>query len=646
MLSPKKAIKDKAMPKFRLSINKLPYFIISIIILFSFIGGCQTQTVMPSPTITPLAQDVLPEPTLAEPTATTPPETDTISKIQGASHISPLRSLLVSDVTGVVTVVKSDGFYMQSITPDDDPDTSEGLFVFTEWIPSARVGDEVAVSGRVDEFVPGGGYGNLSQTRIKDPEVEILSRGNELPQPTIIGENGRIPPTEIIDDDTNGYISGKGEFDPENDGIDFYESLESMLVQVNNAVVVGPTNAYKEIVVLPDGGKNVGLRTPRGGIVIQVDDFNPERIILDDLLVETPFVQVGDYAEEPIIGVMDFDFGNFKFLITERVNFVSGNLAPENPLTAPDEDLLRIVSYNVLNLSAVETRRIAILADQIVNQMASPDIIGLQEIQDNDGTGFSTAEADLTYQGIIDGILELGGPRYGYIDIAPIPEADGGAPAGNIRTGFLYRLDRGLTLASAPYGDAKTAVEIQDISGRPTLSLNPGRIDPTNPAFYDSRKPLVVTFLYKGEPLFIINTHFVSKGPDRDLFGEFQPPLLDSEVPRLEQAQIVHDFVAEILSIDPEARVVVLGDMNDFYFSPPIDLLEGEILNNLIETLPPEERYSYIYDGNSQTLDQILASVGMMRGLVFMDVLHINSEFDYNTRFSDHDPLIATFSLP
>jgi predicted extracellular nuclease len=278
--------------------------------------------------------------------------------------------------------------------------------------------------------------------------------------------------------------------------------------------------------------------------------------------------------------------------------------------------------------------------------MAAPDIIGLQEIQDNDGTGFATAEADQTYQGIIDAILNLGGPPYGFVDIAPIPEADGGAPAGNIRVGFLYRLDRGLSLATAPYGDAKTPVEIRDNRGVPTLSLNPGRIDPTNPAFYDSRKPLVATFLYQGEPLFVINTHFASKGPDRDLFGEFQPPLLDSEAPRMDQAQVVHDFVADLLSIDPGARVVVLGDMNDFYFSPPIDLLEGEILLNLIETLPLEERYSYIYDGNSQTLDQMLASQGMMSGLVSMDVLHINSEWDYESRFSDHDPLIATFSLP
>ena len=114
----------------------------------------------------------------------------------------------------------------------------------------------------------------------------------------------------------------------------------------------------------------------------------------------------------------------------------------------------------------------------------------------------------------------------------------------------------------------------------------------------------------------------------------------------MDQCQVVHDFVADLLSIEPDARVVVLGDMNDFYFSPPIDLLEGEILQNLIETLPLEERYSYIYDGNSQTLDQMLASEGMMNGFVSMDILHINSEWDYESHFSDHDPLIATFNLP
>ncbi len=621
------------------------YMMIAAVFSISLFVGCQRQTPQATPLVT--TEAVSPEPTSAEvePSPTPAPVGETIAQIQGAGHVSPFRSLMVSDVSGVVTVVKSDGFWMQSVEPDDDPATSEGLFVYTERIPSVRVGDDILVSGRVEEYTPGGGYGNLATTRIKNPEVEVLSQGNTLPDPAIIGQGGRIPPTQIIDDDTNGFISKNTPFDPENDGIDFYESFEGMLVQVNNAVVVGPTNAYKEIVLLADSGQDASVLTPRGGIVVQADDFNPERIILDDLLNETPFVNVGDHSEAPIIGVMDYDYGNYKLLITEDVHFTSGDLEPEDALQPVGEGQLRVVSYNVLNLPAVEARRVAYLASQIVNKLASPDIIALQEIQDNDGVGFDTISADQTYQGIIDQISEMGGPPYGYVDIDPISGADGGAPGGNIRQGFLYRLDRGLSLASAPHGDAKTPVEVSDQAGSPIMSLNPGRIEPGDPAFYASRKPLVVTFLVNGEPLFLINNHFVSKGADRDLFGEFQPPLLDSELIRLEQAQIVHDFVVQILEIDPEARVIVLGDLNDFQFSASIDLLEGDILQNLVETLPVDERYSYIYDGNSQTLDQILISEGLLPNLLTMDILHINSEFDYNSRFSDHDPLVATFEI-
>jgi predicted extracellular nuclease len=188
-------------------------------------------------------------------------------------------------------------------------------------------------------------------------------------------------------------------------------------------------------------------------------------------------------------------------------------------------------------------------------------------------------------------------------------------------------------------------VEILDVGGAPTPSLNPGRVDPNNPAFYSSRRPLLLTFDFRGERLFLINNHFVSKGGDRALFGEFQPPVLDSEVQRLEQAQAVHDFVAGILAIDPEARVIVMGDLNDFQFSNPINLLEGEILQNMVETLPIPEQYSYIYDGNSQVLDHILVSEALSHHLVGLDILHLNCEFASNTRFSDHDPLIATFEF-
>jgi len=619
------------------------WFFLFGLFLILFLNSCQRQT----PTTLPTAEET---PTEASPTEQSDPieesQSITIAQIQALEHISPYRNQDVFEVRGIVTVEKSDGFYMQSPTPDDDPGTSEGIFVYTEFVPSVDPGDEVLVDGTIEEMIPGGGYGNLSITQIRNPEVEVISSGNDLPEPTIIGVGGRRQPTEIIDDDTNGFVSDDVLFDPEFDGLDFYESLESMLVQVNDAVVVGPTNQYKEIVVLADRGVNASILSPRGGIVIRENDFNPERIMIDDKLGETPFVNVGDMALESIIGVMDYDFGFYKIQVTSEVEFKSGQLEPESPIDAADNGLLRIASYNILNLSAMEPSRIAVLADQIVNQMGSPDIIGLQEIQDNDGSeGQDAISADLTYEGIINAILDLGGPRYYYVDIDPIPGSDGGIPLGNIRQGFLYRMDSGLQLAEAPAGEAKDPVEIVENNGIPVLTLNPGRIEPRDPAFYSSRKPLVVTFIYNDEPLFIINNHLNSKGGDRALFGEFQPPILDSELQRIEQTQILHDFIAELLAVNPESRVVVLGDLNDFQFSNPLKILAGDHLENLIQTLPPEEQYTYIYEGNSQALDHILVSNSLAEELLSVEILHINSEFEYTNRFSDHDPVIATFDL-
>jgi predicted extracellular nuclease len=461
-----------------------------------------------------------------------------------------------------------------------------------------------------------------------------------------VGEGGRIPPDTVIDNDTNGIVSKETPFDPEQDGLDFYESLEGMRIQINQALVIGPTNAYKEIVVVGDMGAHAGLFTPQGGLVLREEDANPERIILDDRLAETPFVDIGDYSEDPIVGVVDYEYGNFKILPTSEISFISSGLEQEGAVAAADEGQLRVVSYNVENLSAVDTERIQILAGQIVNLLRSPDIIGLQEIQDNNGApNISGVEADQTYQNMIDAILATGGPKYGYININPKPERDGGEPGGNIRVGFLYRLDSGLTLLDAPHGDALTAVEVLEVGGEPQLSLNPGRIDPTNDAFNDSRKPLAVQFDYQGEPLFLINNHFNSKGGDTPLFGEVQPPELVSEVQRILQASVVHDFVAKILAIDPQARVMVLGDLNDFQFSEPLNILEGEILINLIVSLPIEERYTYVYDGNSQVLDHILISENIEDDFIALDILHNNSSFDHTQRFSDHDILIATFEF-
>ena len=192
--------------------------------------------------------------------------------------------------------------------------------------------------------------------------------------------------------------------------------------------------------------------------------------------------------------------------------------------------------------------------------MKTPDIIGLTEVQDNDGAIDSgTTDASESAKVLIEKIKSLGGPNYIYTDIAPEDKTDGGAPGGNIRVGFLYNPER-VTLSEGQKGTATQAVGFEN--GQ--LTLNPGRIDPTNPAFDDSRKPLAAQFEFNGESVIVVANHFNSKGGDLPLFGKVQPPVLNSEVQRMQIATVVNGFVKDIQAKDPNANVVLLGDFNDF----------------------------------------------------------------------------------
>ena len=133
---------------------------------------------------------------------------------------------------------------------DGTPEDGEGETI--------AVGDEVQVAGTVSEFVPGGSdTGNLSTTEIIEPTLTLLSENNELPDAVVLGED-RTPPTEVIDDD------GLASYDPTEDGIDFYESLEGMLVTVQDALAVSPTNRFGEIYTVANNGEDAtGLKRSR-----------------------------------------------------------------------------------------------------------------------------------------------------------------------------------------------------------------------------------------------------------------------------------------------------------------------------------------------------------------------------------------------
>jgi predicted extracellular nuclease len=577
-----------------------------------------------------------------------------IHDIQSASQISPKNGQVVSNVQGIVTAKRSNGFYMQDPTPDSDDATSEGIFVFTSTAPTVSVGDAVDVSGTVTEFRAGGSSStSLTTTEISAPTISVLSSSTALPPPLVIGSGGRIPPTTVIEDDATGDVETSGVFDPASDGIDFYESLEGMRVQINNAVAVGPTvvfgstNQNREIAVIGDGA-NAGVRTTRGGIVIGANDFNPERIILNDLIVggpTLPTVNVGDHFDAPAIGVIDYSFDNYKLEVTAPLSAVSSNLTQETTSPA-NGGQLAIATFNVENLDPADgPTKFNTLAGMIVNNLKAPDIVALEEVQDNNGaTNDGTVDATSTYNTLIAAITAAGGPTYQFRQINPVNDQDGGEPGGNIRQGFLFRVDRGLSFIDRPGGTSLAATTVISSGVDTRLSFSPGRIDPTNSAFASSRKPLAGEFTFDGHKLFVIANHFNSKGGDQPLYGRFQPPTRGSETQRHQQAQIVHDFVQSILTADPSADVVVLGDLNDFEFSDTVTMLKAGVLHALIETLPQSERYTYVFEGNSQAIDHILLSNHLFNSRPFAyDVVHVNSEFAIQA--SDHEPQVVRLTL-
>lgn len=635
--------------------------------------------------------DAAATPTALDGGSTEPPPACTnvgisIPAIQGRGHVSAYNGLCVSQVPGVVTQRTANGFYLQDPVGDGDDATSDGIFVFTSSAPasSITVGSQVLVDGNVAEFRAGSTFVatncasssaacNLTITEITSPVVTPASGlfGGATVTPVVIGAAGRMPPTEVIDNDTSGSVevAAQTTYDPSEDGIDFYESLEGMQVRIDNARASGPTSSFGEIWVLADGGAGASGTNARGGITLVERaagiDYNPERIQIDlsGLTGSYPRVNVGDTAAR-IVGAMSYGFGDPRVFPVELPSFVSGGIARVPATLSSGADRLRIASYNVENLDPndadtcdggpdkdIAEGRFATEAQQIVTMLGAPDIVALEEIQDNSGcANDGTVDADVTLQTLVDAIVAAGGPTYSYATVSPQDGTDGGVPGGNIRQGFLYDATRvSLVPGTVGAGDATTATAASlDANGNVQLTLSPGRVDPTNAAWSNSRKPLAATFDFNGERVLAIVNHFNSKGGDYPLFGRYQPPVLSSETQRLQQAQVLHDFIAGVLAQQADARVVALGDFNDFEWSAPMQKLSGAdvgtpILTDLATLLLPEtERYSYVFEGNSQELDHLYVSEVLISGAEFQAV-HINAEFA--DQASDHDPIAASLQL-
>jgi uncharacterized protein len=583
-------------------------------------------------------------------------QVERIFTIQGERHRSAFEGRSVT-TEGVVTTITSNGYYIQDATGDGNARTSDAIFVFTGSAPNVQVGQLLQLTGTVSEFLPGNNSANLTVTQLSAVSaVRVLQDNAALPEAVVLGAGGRAAPTQNVDT-LNRSINSENPASLLNlgNGIDFYESLEGMRVSVPNARVTAPSinrSGNDEIFVLADLGAGSTGGNARGAAVISQGDLNPERIQIDTTLARQNGVQITAQTGDTlgtVTGVVSYNFGNFEVLPT-TVNVSAGNLQREITSINFDQDRLTVATYNVENLGGNAAQaRFDGLASQVVTNLKRPDVIALQEIGDSNGTtNDGTVSAAVTAQRLIDAIVAAGGPRYTYVDVPPANNRSGGQAGTNIRVGYLVNEGR-----VEITGVERTPGAFNPLNGEGT-----GPLDANGRAAFDNlRVPLELRIRFNGNDIVLINNHLTSKGGSAALFGQQQAYSDDSDffnngvTRRNAQAAFLNNRVDSLLAANPNANVLVLGDLNDFQFSTPLQILQGlaagdtQVLWNLAQALlPASDLYSLMFEGNAQLLDHILASSSLLAALPLIDIVRLNSEFlDLAGLFSDHDPTLASF---
>ncbi|MGH9812804.1 MAG: lamin tail domain-containing protein, partial [Candidatus Acidiferrales bacterium] len=487
-----------------------------------------------------------------------PPVTP-IHTLQGSGNASPFAGQLVR-TTGIVTARRfNNGFFLQ--TPDadvdSDPNTSEGIFVFTSSAPpaAAAVGNLISVTGTVVEFVPAADPFQPPLTEIGgSPVVSELSTGNPLPVPVTL---------------TAADTSPAG-------SIEQLERFEGMRVHVGSLTVVAPTMGFISepnatgssngiffgvITGVARPFREPGIHTldplPMGSpCCVPRWDGNPERLRVDSdgQVGALPPVEVTSGAViTDMVGVLDFGFRTYTILPDPGGLTVTG-LVTATPVPAPALNEFTVASFNlnrffdtvndpaigepVLNAAGFE-RRLSKVSLAIREVMRSPDIIGVQEVENLS-----------TLQAIADRVnadtVAAGGSNPDYQ--AYLEE---GNDIGGIDVGLLVKMSR--VIVHDVTQEGKFATFINPVSGlpetlndRPPLGLRATLLSPIGP-------DVPVTF--------IVN-HL------RSLLGVDDPadgPRVRAK--RAAQAEFLADLVQQRQLANPDEPIVVVGDFNAFQFS-------------------------------------------------------------------------------
>jgi uncharacterized protein len=614
-----------------------------------------------------------------------------IHDIQGTGPTSAFVGQRVK-TTGIVTGIRPSSFYIQ--TPeadvDGDPKTSEGLLIFRTTLPGQILrGDLVEVTGRVVEFVPAGNPQSRPVTELQQPSFQVLFRNQALPAPA----------TLTPADTPTG-----------SDDLDLLERYEGMRVHIENFTIVAPTGFMS---LNETGLPPTALPSTSNGVFVGVvagvarpfrepglDPFepepadlmacvppspcvprfdgNPERIRVDsDAQLEGVRLEVAaGQTVEDVVGPLDYESATWSIALDPPIPpgfVITPPQAAARVVDPPRPEQFTVASFNLQRLfdacndplisepvltQARFDHRLNKLSRLVRTVLQTPDIIGVSEAENLDP--LQPCQNTGALRGLAAKInadaVAAGEPDPGYV-----PYLIEGNDPGGIDVGFLVKSTR------------VEVVEVVQEGKDETYTFPPNPTGVTD--LLNDRPPLVLRALVRGPsgdpfPITVIANHLRSL---LDVTDPVDGPRVRFK--RRAQAEFLANLIQARQIGDPNERIIVLGDMNAFQFNdglvdsigtikgqptPPDevllsspDLVDPDLID-LVERVPPDQRYSFVFNGSAQELDHILITKNLESRFTALQYGRANADFpdslrnDPNRaeRTSDHDPLVAYFTIP
>jgi predicted extracellular nuclease len=566
-----------------------------------------------------------------------------ISAIQGSSTRSAFTGQTVT-TSGIVTYVTNNGYFVQ--TPDGqadaNPDTSEGIFVFTgSGGTKPNVGDLVQVTGAIEEFgsTTNPNSSSFDPSRLTITEFgsgstfSVISSGNALPAPAVLTAADLNP--GFVIDDTNDFTK-----------VEALEKYEGMRVQVGDLRVVQSTDftgvfyavlsSYAGWPVREAGiPRNQNYPTVPGSLPADAPRFDANQEVIavdtDGNRGLTAFIAgAGQTLNGPITGVLDY--GPHRHMILPDVALTGvTQLLPVRGVRAKTSEEFTIASMNLEQFTNT-TARLTKLGNAILGPVGTPDIIGLQEVPNNTNLVALTTQVNT----LLGSATPTTGPYISYFGTT--------TDSSTIRNGYLVNTTR--------------------------FTPQAGSLSEVLP--FDGRAPLVlkgtVTLNGANYPLTVINNHLKSL-----LGSDFLTDNSDREKRRVQAIALANDVQARIQAGE---NLVLTGDWNAFLFNDGlVDLINTvagkpapctQVLICIPDVwshtllypeelyLPTAERYTYLFRGDRQALDHVLASPSVQPRLSDYQVAHLNAEYPPSlkndetsaARYSDHDHPVLYLKFP